>query len=370
MENEHFRIEIEGEETEDIYPDLISLEAEFDDNLAGMFRIKIIISQQSDGTWKYLDDERFSVWKEVTIMAGFEDGMEELIKGLITHVRPSFDPDPAECTMEIWGMDKSILMDREEKLKDWPGKKDSDIVSEILNTYSLTPDVEDTAVVHDETCSTILQRETDMQFLKRLASRNGFECYIEGTTGYFKPPRVDEAPQPVLAVHFGEETNVNRFSLEIDALKPASVAMFQIDRDTKDVIDVSVETSGLTALGGKGYAALLTGGVNAAKVCMGMNVTTGNPEMTALCQGLFDEYSWFVTGQGEIIGNQYGHVLKTRRTVTIKGIGETFSGVYYVTHVTHSFTSGGYIQLFRVKRNAVTPTGDEDFSSGSSGGLL
>jgi phage protein D len=370
MENEHFRIEIEGEETQDIYPDLIGLEVEIDANMAAMFRLKIIIAQQSDGMWKYLDDERFSVWKEVTIMAGFEDTMEELIKGHITHVRPSFDPDSAECTLEIWGMDKSVLMDREEKLKDWPGKKDSDIVSEILNTYGLTPDVDDTSIVHDEACSTIIQRETDMQFMKRLASRNGFEFYVEGTTGYFKPPLVDEAPQPVLAVHFGEETNVNRFSLEIDALKPASVSMFQIDRSTKEVIDASIETSGLTALGGRDATALLTGNVNAAKVCMGMNVITGSPEMTALCQGLFDEYSWFVTGQGEISGNQYGHVLKTRQTVTIKGIGETFSGVYYVTHVTHTFTSGGYSQLFRVKRNAITPSGNEDFSSASPGGLL
>ncbi len=88
--------------------------------------------------------------------------------------------------------------------------------------------------------------------------------------------------------------------------------------------------------------------------------------MTALAQGLYHEGTWFVTGEGEIAANDYGHVLKARRTVTIKGVGETYSGVYYVTHVTHSFTLDGYTQHFRVKRNGLMPTGAEEFSTAAA----
>ena len=84
-------------------------------------------------------------------------------------------------------MDGSVLMDREEKLKDWPNKKDSDIAAEIFNLHGFTPEVEDTEVIHDEAVSTVIQRETDIQFLNRLALRNGFECYVEGTTGVLPP---------------------------------------------------------------------------------------------------------------------------------------------------------------------------------------
>jgi len=56
-------------------------------------------------------------------------------------------------------------------------------------------------------------------------------------------------------------------------------------------------------------------------------------------------------------------VLRPRRTVTIKGIGETYSGVYYVNHVTHVFSQEGYRQRFWVKRNALMPTGSETFSA-------
>lgn len=365
MEHEHFIIEIEGKEINDVYPDLVSLEVELDDELASMLRLQIAILQQPDGTWTYLDDERFRIWKKVAITGGFESGTEGLISGYITHVKPYFDPDRSRCTLKIWGMDGSVLMDREEKLKDWPNKKDSDIASEVFKNYGFTPKVEDTRVIHDEAVSTIVQRETDMQFLKRLALRNGFECYVEGKTGYFRSPQVDATPQPVLAVLFGDETNVHHFSVEVNATIPANVAMFQVDRANKELLDAAADSSTLAALGATRAAKLLASGMKPGQVYIGMNIATGNPEMAALCQGLFHEGDWFVTGEGEIAANQYGHVLKPRSTVTIKGMGETYSGVYYVTHVTHAFTPDGYSQLFRVKRNAIMPTGSEDFSISS-----
>lgn len=368
MACENLTITIDDEEVSDLYQDFVSFEVELDDELAAMFRLQIAIALQPDGAWTHLDDERFRAWQPVTLTAGLESGTEELISGYITHVKPSFSPDITQCTLEIWGMDGSVLMDREEKLKDWPNKKDSDIAAEIFSQYGFTSETEDTAVIHDEAISTTIQRETDIQFLRRLALRNGFECYVEGTTGYFRPPQIDAPPQPVLAVHFGDETNVQQFSLEVNALTPTTVAMFQVDRATKEVLDVTTETSQQPALGETDASGLLTAGMNPGVVVVGRVVATGQPEMTALCQGLYDQGSWFITGEGEVAANDYGHVLKARQTVTIKGIGETYSGVYYVTHVTHSFTPEGYTQSFRVKRNGLLPTGAEEFSA--SGGLL
>ncbi|MBV7328176.1 hypothetical protein KFU94_07925 [Chloroflexi bacterium TSY] len=371
MVSESIIIEIESKEVRELYADLLSLEVELDDRLAGMFRLQIAISLQSDGTWTYLDDDRFMVWRQVTIAAGFESGAEEIMVGYITHLKPNFDPDLSQCTLEIWGMDGSVLMDRVEKLKDWPDKKDSDIAAEIFGLYGFSTEVEDTEVIHEETVSTIIQRETDMQFLKRLALRNGFECFVQGNTGYFRAPRVDETPQPVLAAHFGAETNLNAISLEVNALTPTQVAMFQVDRLNKEVLEATAVSSQQTALGKDDGLSLLVAGMDPSQLTLSMNAATGNLEMNALCQGLFHEAEWFVTGEGEIIGNQYEHVLQPRGTVTIKGIAEAYSGVYYVSHVTHSFTPDGYTQTFRVKRNGLNPTGAEDYSGGGLlGGLL
>lgn len=127
MESENLIIEIEEREADDLYPRLISLEVEHDTELAAMFRMRFsLLLNGQDGSWGILDDERLKIWKQVTIrLTGFGDGEEELICGFITHVMPLFDSDPSSCALEIWGMDKSVLMDREEKLKDWPNKKDS-----------------------------------------------------------------------------------------------------------------------------------------------------------------------------------------------------------------------------------------------------
>lgn len=195
--------------------------------------------------------------------------------------------------------------------------------------------------------------------------RNGFECYVENNRAYFSKPRLEEAPQPVLAYHFGAETNLHRFSIEVNALTPVNTAMYQVDRLNKEVMEAVEESSQQKEPGSTSYKEFLAPGPDPALVYVSMNAATGKPEMDALCQGLFHKAEWFVSAEGEIAGNLYGHVLKARSTVTIKGVGETYSGVYYVSHVTHSFTSDGYVQHFKVKRNALMPKGSEDFSASS-----
>jgi len=371
MEHENLRIEINGEEIEELYPDLVKLEAELDEEMAGTFRMQIGLPQQEDGGWRHLDDERFAPWTPVTIKADFADGQEELISGYITHLRVDFCGEPTQCMLEVTGMDGSVLMDREDKLKAWPNKKDSDIAQEILQSYGFSAEVEDTEIVHDEAVSTIIQRETDMQLLRRLALRNGFECFVEGASGFFRAPQLDADPQPVLAAHFGDETNLTRFVAEVNALAPANVAMSQIDRLSKEVLEASVEGGTETVLGDADAAGLLAVGMTPGQVRVGMSVATGEAEMTALCRGLFHRGQWFVSVEGAVDAARYGHVLRPRKTVPIKGVGETHSGMYYVSHVTHRFTDCAYEQEFRARRNALRPTGDEPFEgdSGLLGGL-
>lgn len=363
MKHESLRIEIDGAEVPELYDDLLTLEVELDDQLTGMVRFTVALLLGADGSWTYLDDDRFALWRTVVVTAGLEDDSPQLLSGYITHLRPDFGLGIEQCVLEVWGMDAGVLMDRIDRLRDWPNKKDSDIATEVFQTYGLTPQVTDTEVIHDEEVSTIIQRETDLQLLQRLALRNGFECYVDGDTGYFGPSRLADQAQPVLAVQFGDDTTVSRFRLEVDALVPADVAMYQIDRIGGAVLEAGADTPGQPVLGATGPVALLGAGMEPAQVVVAQTVATGAPEMAALCQGLHDRGDWFVTGEGEVAANQYGTVLKPRATVTVKGIGETHSGVYYVTHVTHRFTADGYRQSFKVKRNALMPTGSEQFAA-------
>lgn len=365
MENETIKLEIGGVETADLYDDIVSLEVELDDELAGMARLMLAMPQDDDGTWKYLDDPRFIVGHSMVVTATVGAETDKLFTGSITHLKPDFGGELDECRFEIWAMDRSVSMDREDVIAAWPNYKDSDIAGQVFQTHGLTPKVDDTDVVHDEEVSTIIQRETDIRFLKRLAARNGYECYVEGKSGYFRKPDLTAAPQPVLAVQFGDDTNVFKFAVTVDGLAPADIAMSQLDRVSKEPHRVVVSTPAQRALG-KTAAGRYVGGGLTGLIEIGQTVTTGAPEMTRLCQGVYDKSEWFVAGEGEVAANQYGHILRPRRTVSIKGVGETYSGLWYVTHVTHVFTPNGYTQQFRVKRNALMLTGAEDFAGQAS----
>jgi phage protein D len=336
--------------------DLLSLDVELDADLASMFRLRLAIRQRRTGGWTYVDDEQFRLWKPMTISGGFAGRVKELMSGYITHVRPDLPADAAQCSVEVWGLDGSVLLDREERLFAWPNETDSAIATTIFRRYGLTPVVTPTEARHDDKISTIIQRETDMQFLKRLALRNGFECYVEGRTGFFLRPQLDADPQPVLAVHFGSETNVNRFNLELNALAPTDVSLCQVGRTTKETLEETATAGQQKVLGAVTAARLRPPGIVARRTNVSMAAAVDHTEMQIFSRELFHQAEWFVTAQGEIDGQRYNHVLKPHGTVAIKGVGAAYGGIYYVTHVTHTFTAKGYTQTFRAKRNALRPT--------------
>lgn len=374
MANESFVIKFDGEEATDLYDELLALEVELSDERPATFRMSIAIAKDpSSGAWRFQDEERFRIWKQVDIAVGFVDGgHEDVMSGYITRVQPVYAQDDAQCVLEIAGMDGSVLMDREEKLKDWPDKTDSDIAREILGTYPLDVHVEDTEIVHEESYSTVIQRETDLRFIQRLARRNGFDFFVDGGTAHFQRVEAQVVRHPVLAAHFGLETTLTSFRATVDAMRPARVSMFQLDHLTKEVLVAEVDSLAGNLLGSLDAAALVPPSLpGQSMVYVANNAVTGRPEMDALCRNLFTQGAAFVTGEGDVDSSVYEHVLRPRGLVTIKGIGETYSGDYYVTHVRHTISRDGYGQSVRVTRNALLPTGDEAFSAGGGlGGLL
>lgn len=63
-----------------------------------------------------------------------------------------------------------------------------------------------------------------------------------------------------------------------------------------------------------------------------------------------------VFGTGSLDVARYGAVLRSRRLVGVRGAGEPFDGLHYVTRVTHEISRGSYIQTFGLARNALLST--------------
>ncbi|PYR72030.1 MAG: hypothetical protein DMF86_24735 [Acidobacteria bacterium] len=210
----------EGTTKKELAGSLLEVEVEEHHELASVFRIRMAIVREEDGLWTFLDQDSAKPWTKLQIKMNVGDREEDLITGYVTQIRVHIDPAEGNSYLELVGMDTSCLMSAEEVIKDWPEKSDSDIAIAIFDKYKLDYAVETVDIIHTEKMSTIIQRESDIQFLKRLARRNGCECVIVGKTGYFAKPNLTKTPLPALAAHFGKETNLTSFDATWNALRP------------------------------------------------------------------------------------------------------------------------------------------------------
>jgi hypothetical protein len=63
-----------------------------------------------------------------------------------------------------------------------------------------------------------------------------------------------------------------------------------------------------------------------------------------------------VTGTGSLNVLRYGHVLKARALVGVRGAGLAFDGLFFVKQVKHKIERGKYTQDFTITRNGLMPT--------------
>ena len=63
-----------------------------------------------------------------------------------------------------------------------------------------------------------------------------------------------------------------------------------------------------------------------------------------------------VFGNGTLDVSRYGHVLQARRLVGVRGAGEAFDGLHYVSSVTSTMRRGDFTQSFSLARNGLLST--------------
>ena len=368
---------------------------------AGAFSLRLISRLQDDGSWGYLDDDRLALFNPVNIQIGFiagggiaaavgsllgggggaGGGLSTVFDGYITALKLSLSPDPGGTFVEVNGMDSSVLMNMEEKIATWPNMSDSDIAQQIVGAYGVAVQADSTGTTHQEDATTIVQRATDLQFVRELARRNGLEFYFEtddsGTVNaYFRAPQLDATPQPDLAVQFGDQTNLKSFSAHLTALRPLSVKTEQMDVQANSANTAQVSSVSLTSLGDKDADSLISGPLGSLvtpKDALAQTLVLGPPtsdstELQTIAQAVRDESGWFINASGEVNNDAYQNVLRPRRLALVKGAGKTFSGKYYVTRVTHEVRAdGSYSQKFEARRNARDLDGSEQFGGSGSG---
>jgi phage protein D len=300
MIKEIARVRIDGRPQEDLVPDIIEIAVDEAVDMADVARLRLAVTRRLDGSWTYLDDPRFKIWRRLTIEAGYPSATEILFDGYVTHALVSFtvDEDPY---LEISGMDASALMNVREVQRSWVGKADHEIAERIFRDgYGLSSDVEDTQVQQNEQRATTFQNETDIQFLRRLAHRNGFEVRVRGGVGYFRSPDLSGPPQKLLALGFGPEANLASLTVRVDGTPATAPRIRRVDplskqEDVKTLSDLQEHRLGAETLRDlradlPDGEALLTGRAPASPA-----------EMESWLRAASRQAARFVTVSGEIV---------------------------------------------------------------------
>jgi phage protein D len=355
-------------------PDLLGviqqIEMEDHSDMADMLRLRVACAVKEDGNaWTIADDGVFNRLTNVKLSVTVGSGRAiPLINAYVIENDIEFSNQPSGSVLSVVAMDPTVLMHLEERVKAWPNMAHSDVASAIFSApaYGFTPIIDATHYAPHENDHTLVQRATDIQFLKQLADANGYECYLDlnessgVVEGHFHAPRPNQEPQATLSVNMGPATNVNRFRARYDMLGPATAAAAVVDYEQKSNEPGQADSASQSGLGSdpststdRPRKVLLSG--------LGMGQSA---EVQRYAQSVVDRSAWAITAEGELNTAAFGGVLRGKQPVMVRGVGRAFSGRYYVYKVVHLIASDGtYVQRFTLRRNALGLTGREQFRS-------
>jgi phage protein D len=349
----------------DLLAAIQQIEVEDHADMADMLRLRVAIGVRDGcGGWAVLDDDLFPRLAHIKIVVSVGSGLPEpLIDAYVIETSADFSNQPGRSALNVVAMDPTVLMNLEEKIRSWPNMADSDIATTLFGEHGFTPQVEGTQPTRQEVDATTTQCGTDIRFLRQLARRNGYECYVEMNPstgvveGHFHPPRHEQSAQGVLSVNMGEVTNVNSFTARYDMLRPTAAQVIGLDIETQADQPAQAESMALTGLGREPALS----GDRPRRVLLSGTGLAQTGELQTYAQAVVDRSAWAITAEGELNTVAYGGILRAKRPVEVRGAGRQFSGTYYVERVHHTFTGDGYTQRFTLRRNALGLTGQEDF---------
>jgi len=199
---------------------------------------------------------------------------------------------------------------------------------------------------------------TDYAYLKALADEVGHVFYIDPgpvpgvSKAYWGPEIRLGAPQPALNLALdGPHNNVKNLSFEFDKERKELPILFIQEQVSKAPIPIPIPD--VTPLNPPlGAVPPLPPRITLLKDTAKMN------PLLAAMRGIAyaSKHSDSVFGTGTLDVARYGHVLRSRQLVGVRGAGEAFDGLYYVTSVTSTLKRGEFSQSFQLARNGLLST--------------
>lgn len=365
---ESVKIYVNGSQLTDIANNLVEVVVDTNTYLPTMFTITLDDEITSSG-FKYADsDTPFKLGAKVKIE--FVNGeipdtsaviTSAVVIGEITAIEPIFN-EQNNAALRIRGFDYLHRLTQGKKTATFgdanPASQslaESDIVSKIISTAGLTPQVDTINVKY----SYVMQyNQTDLEFLWSRARLYGYQIYAIDKTVYFKPADSHRGTETAAELKWG--VNLSRFEPRVTLIGALTKAIARgWDPGTKTAIvgENSSDTSATIpaiGFGKKGSSESKTAVSNAGTDTMLDLPLITAIQATTIAKAQFAEAeSEFIKADGVCrIGDPR---LVAGRKVKISGVGTRFSGDYYISEARHVWHQGHYTVFFSVNgRNPYT----------------
>jgi len=325
------------------------------------FQMKFTLGKNSAISQSLLPSGYFDPRTRVIITVTVNGAPQVLMDGIITKQDVTPSSDPGKSTLTITGLDISALMDFIDLTGiPYPAMPNFVIVDVVLAKYLLfgvvpvvIPDLVN--IIANPLEKFPKQQGTDYRYVTALAQKSGYIFYIDPgpepgmSIAYWGPDFGGFLPtQPALSINMDAATNVDSLNFSYNGLaatqyiaqilEPNSKIPIPIPIPSIDFLKASLSQQAPTPLKSKIIGELASKSFGeAALLVIGALMATDDA----------------ITGSGSLDVLRYGHVLKARQKVGVRGAGVYYDGLYNVKSVTHSLKRGEYKQNFTLVRGGV-----------------
>lgn len=305
-----------------------------------------------NGDFELLDSAALGPDAEVLLQVAPGGEQQTLLSGMVLQHSLDFSVGGDGSSLVVRGADRSALMNREQRCRVWSDVTDSAVVEQICASHGLIPRSEATSCVHAESGHSLVQRESDLELIYRLARRNGYWFWLEydatgqGVTAHFRKPPQQAPPSLTLSLRAGS-ANLDELSLGWDVDRPTAVSARQLDLASLAPNDGSVGRSPLPCMATHSLADL----VREPRTRQLAVPVSDQADLQARAEALLMESGWFVTARVTARLSRLGSVARPNRVVALDGAGSRHSGTYLVSRVLHRIDADDHLMTMDLMRN-------------------
>ena len=329
-------------------------------NRIALAKITILDGEANTGKFDASSSSTFVPGAKVTIECGYDSTNQVVFQGIITSQSIRID-EMVGSALEVECRDEAIKMIVGRKSLTFNKKKDSDILTSIIGTYSgLTAKVTATTTTWPEQVQYYV---SDWDYIMARAESNGMLITTLNGTVTVAPP--DANTSPVLSVSYGN--GLMQFNAVMNSITQTDTVKAST-WDYKNQAIASMQSTNNVPGPGNISSKKLSEVVGLSDYPVQTTAPLENADLTnwAKAQLIKSEYSK-IQGEAKFQGT---NLVNPGNYITLGGLGDRFNGDHFISSVTHDISEGNWITEISVGLSPIWFTEEPDVMAPPASGLL